>query len=392
MTPYLERIADMKLALAPLSAMAVVLASFALGGCSDPAAADDNVEAAGGSEDALTSNGTAYSFQCTNKDGGAKTTVAVSANGANFDVTASANGAVVVQATAQRPSLNVRPNDAASDAINEFIDWSDAGLDVVPVDGPKALELDLAGAKTLLYKDPQKTVTFKCSFDKAKLLRLLKFNLVSHVDMKNVKVVAFDIDDTLAFTTPTFTRAFATGGTPDPHDTTFWTQTNGCDNGCPAQTLTLPDGTTKQLPENVASTAKQRALDMIALHKSHGHRIYAVTARPDINGDPLRDYIERELGIAKEDVFFEPDIDQPGNPAGKTDRLKSLDIDVFYGDSDSDITDTNKAFLDASGHPTKRVQAVRFFRSPNSSNRKAGKLNKYHPGYYGEPIISGSYE
>ena len=383
----------MKLASAPLSAMAVILASFALGGCSEAASSDENADAVAGSEDALTSNGTSYSFTCTSDDGSTKPTVLVAANGANFDVTASTkSGGVVFQATAQRPALNVRPNDPAGSALNEFVDFSDAGLDVVPVDGPKALEIDLFGAKAVHYKDPQKTVSFNCRFDSAKLRRLLKFNLVSHVDMKGVKVVGFDVDDTLAFTTPTFARAFATGGTPDPHDTTFWTQTNGCDSGCPSQSLTLPDGTTKLLPENVASTAKQRAIALVAMHKSHGHHVYAITARPEINGDPLRDFIEHELGIAREDLFFEPDIDQPGNPAGKTDRIKSLDIDVYYGDSDSDITDTNKAFLDASGAPTKRVQAVRFFRSPNSSNRKAGKLNKYHPGYYGEPIIANSYE
>jgi acid phosphatase class B len=210
--------------------------------------------------------------------------------------------------------------------------------------------------------------------------------------MKNVKVVAFDIDDTLAFTTPTFVRAFATGGTPVPTDTVFWTATNGCDQGCASETITLPDGTTKLLPENAPSKAKARARELVALHKSKGHRVYAITARPDINGAPLRQYIERELGIAREDVFFEPDIDQPGNPKGKQDRIKSLDVDVFYGDGDADITDTNKAFLDASGAATKHVQALRFLRSPNSSNRSAGKLAKYHPGYYGEAIIADSYQ
>jgi acid phosphatase class B len=381
----------MKPIAAPLSAIAFVLSSLALGGCSESLSTDEAAETPAGSEDALTSNGTAYSFQCSSDT--VKATVAISADGANFDVSASANGAALFRATAQRPSLNVRPNDpGASDALNEFIDFNDAGLDVVPVGGPKALELDLGGAKSMLFKDPQQTVTLKCRFDKAKLLRVLKINLVAHPDMKNVKVVAFDIDDTLAFTTPTFVRAFATGGTPAPTDTVFWTATNGCDHGCPSETITLPDGTTKLLPANEPSTAKARARELVALHKSKGHRVYAITARPDINGTPLRAYIESELGIAQDDVFFEPDIDQPGNPKGKQDRIKSLDVDVFYGDSDSDITDTNKAFQDASGAATKHVQAVRFLRSPNSSNRSSGRLAKYHPGYFGEAIIANSYE
>jgi acid phosphatase class B len=370
--------------LAPL-----LLASLALGGCAAPLG-EENAEPIDESADAISSDGKEYSFRCRNADGPAS--IVVAARGANFDVTASAKAGVLFQATAQRPSLNVRPNDAGSDAVNEFVDFSDAGLEAVPVDGPKATELDLGGAKTFVYKDPQKTVTLTCRFDKAKLLRTLKFNIVSRIEMTNVKAVAFDIDDTLAFTTPAFVRAFATGGTPAPDDKVFWTHTNGCDKGCAAETVTLPDGSTKLLPENVASTPKSRALSLIALHKAQGHRVYAITARPDINGGALRDFVEQELGIAKEDVFFEPDIDLPGNPKGKTDRIKSLDIDVFYGDSDSDVTDTNKAFLDASGVPTKNVQAVRFLRSPNSSNRRAGKLNKYHPGYYGERILRDSYE
>ena len=37
------------------------------------------------------------------------------------------------------------------------------------------------------------------------------------------------------------------------------------------------------------------------------------------------------------------------------------------------------------------VRGVRFLRSPRSSNRKDGKLNKYHPGYYGETVLADSY-
>ena len=70
---------------------------------------------------------------------------------------------------------------------------------------------------------------------------------------------------------------------------------------------------------------------------------------------------------------------------------ESLDVDVFYGDSDTDITDARSAFS-TSTPPRKQVTAVRFLRSPKSSNRKAGKLAKYHPGYYGEPILADSYD
>ncbi|MBX3233618.1 MAG: hypothetical protein KIT84_11490 [Labilithrix sp.] len=372
----------------------IALLTLPLIACAATPGADDT-ESSDGTDDALTSAATSYAFTCKNADA-TKSTVVVSARADAFDIRATTNGATLFTATAQRPSLSVRLDDSASAnaVVNEFVDFSDAGLQVVPVDGPNALEIDLAGAKTLLYKTPAASMTLSCSFDKAKLLGLLKLKLVaaSRVNLTGVKAVAFDIDDTLAFTTPTFTRGFATGGTPAPTDTVFWTHTNGCDSGCNAQSITLPDGTTKLLPDNVASTAKSSAIELVKRHKAHGHKVYAITARPDINGDPLRHFIEQELGIAKEDVFFEPDIDQPGNPKGKADRIKALDLDVFYGDSDSDITDAKAAFVDASGAATKPIQTLRFLRSPKSSNRKAGKLNKYHPGYFGESIITGSYE
>lgn len=370
------------------------VAALVLGGCGAPiddAADSDGVGEA--AEDVVSANGSAYTMTC--KNGSAAAKVVMTARDGAFDLKATAGDAVLFEAAAQRPALNVRIEDGTTSAVNEYVDFNDKGLEVVAVDGPKAIEVDLYGpatAKGFLYKDPAKTVQLACRFDKDKLRRFLAFDLVSKVDMTGVKAVGFDIDDTLAFSTPTFVRAFATGGTPAPADVVFWTQANGCDHGCAAETITLADGTTKLLPQSVASTAKSKAIALVAFHKAQGHKVYAITARPDTNGGPLREYIEKELGIAKANVFFEPDMDLPGNPKGKTDRMESLDLDLFYGDSDSDITDAAKAFVDASGHRTKTLRGVRFLRSPKSSNRKAGKLNKYHPGYYGEPVIAGSYE
>jgi acid phosphatase class B len=367
-----------------------VFASIALGACSQPVDAASSSDGSEVTQDELSRDAAGLTLRCTSDGIGTK--VVIAARNFTFDVTATANGNALFQASAQRPSLNARIEDGASTTVNEYVDFHDSGLETVAVDSPNAIEIDLGGAKTFVYKDAAKTVQLTCSFDKERVLRFLKISPVPSVDMTGVKAVAFDIDDTLAFTTPTFARGFATGGQPKPEDILFWTHTNGCDAGCPSETLTLPDGTTKVLPATAASTPKAKALELIAFHKSQGHRVYAITARPDINGDPLRDYLEQALGIDRNDVFFEPDIDQPGNPKGKTDRIESLDLDIFYGDSDSDITDTAKAFADGSGAPRKVVRPIRFLRSPKSSNRKAGKLNKYHPGYYGEPVLEGSYD
>jgi acid phosphatase (class B) len=345
-----------------------------------------------GEEDAIIAAGTQYQFRC--NDGTSSLTVSLKAHDELFDLKAvSASGTVLFEEIDQRPWLGVQVEDGTSDDVHEYVGFSDKGLEVVPVDGPKALELDLGGAKELRRTDGQATTKLDCRHSVSKLQQFVGLNLVasSRVDIDGVKAVGFDIDDTLAFTTPTFARGFATGGTPAPTDTLFWTHTNGCDPGCPSESITLADGSIKLLPETPASTPKEKAIELVRRHKARGNKVYAITARPDINGDPLRDFIESELGIAREDVFFEPDIDQPGNVKGKTDRIESLNLDLFYGDSDSDITDSTKAFVDASGQRTKQVRAVRFLRSPKSSNRKAGKLNKYHPGYFGEVIVKDSY-
>jgi len=230
-----------------------------------------------------------------------------------------------------------------------------------------------------------------CNVKRGTLLRFFGIKPVALPKIRNVKAVGFDIDDTLSFTSPAFVRGFATGGLPKPDDTLFWTHVNACDKGCAEESIILPNGTKKELPANVASTPKSLAVALVRRHLALGHRVYAITARPDINGEALREYIESEFGIVKADVYFEPEMDLPGNPAGKTDRIEALDLDVFYGDSDSDITDARKAFKGSNGLQRKQVDAIRFLRSPKSSNRKAGYLNKYHPGYFGEPILANSY-
>jgi hypothetical protein len=53
--------------------------------------------------------------------------------------------------------------------------------------------------------------------------------------------------------------------------------------------------------------------------------------------------------------------------------------------STADITDARKVV-------GRTVLGVRFERSPKSSYRDGMRLARYHPGYYGEPIVANSYE
>lgn len=364
----------------------VTLLSLAAAAC----AADSAGPEVATLEGELEAGGQSLTIRCT--QGGVEARVVIHKRDGAYDVRATQGDAVLFDVTKQTPALNARLEDGTSAEVREFIDFKDAGLVAVPVDAPVSLELDLASARAITFRSGPDTTHIPCAFHAERLLRFLAFEVVSAeafaAQLDGPKAVAFDIDDTLAFTTPAFNRAFAAGGAPVPSDVGFWTVVNGCDPGCAAGPFLMPDGTLKDLPAAAPSTAKQKARELVKLHKDRGDRVYAITARPDVNGDAVRAYVERELGIAAADVFFEPDVDQPGNPKGKTDRIEALRLDVFYGDSDSDITDAQAAFPGGE----KVVVPVRFFRSPRSSNRKAGKLNKYHPGYFGEAIIAGSYE
>jgi acid phosphatase class B len=361
------------------------LSLVVLAACAAPA--DDAA-----SSDAEIAHGARLTLRCA--EGSVTTNVVMSRREGSFDLVATSERGVLFEVPHQRPSINARLEDGASREVHEYVDFHDEGHVAVPVDGPRAIEIDLDGEESLVFRDAERSLTLACDVKRGKLLRFLGIEPIDidDVDMKGVRAVAFDVDDTLAYTTPTFVRAFATGAQPKPDDVLFWSHANACDVGCAESVLALPDGSTRALPAAAPSVAKSAALALIRQHRARGHKVYAITARPDIGGDGLRSYLESAFGFQRSEIFFEPDIDAPGNPKGKTDRIESLDLDIFYGDSDSDITDAAAAFVDASGARRKEVRAVRFLRSPRSSNRKAGKLAKYNPGYFGERILADSYD
>jgi acid phosphatase (class B) len=157
--------------------------------------------------------------------------------------------------------------------------------------------------------------------------------------------VGFDFDDTLVFSSAAFDRASQSGVARD--SVAFWELVNSLDHEL--------------------STVKQRSLSILRSHQARGERIYVITARHPHGVDGVVEFIHREFGIPKENVFFETE--------GKTDRIRELGLAVFYGDSDGDIRAAQEA----------GARAVRILRSPNSSYRWS-----YNPGKFGEEIIHGS--
>jgi len=163
----------------------------------------------------------------------------------------------------------------------------------------------------------------------------------------NVKEVGFDIDDTVLFSSPAFERGFASGN-PYGSDE-FWAVVNSSDKE--------------------VSKIKQKTRKLIEEHLKRGHKVYFITARRDVNGENLKKFLSSEFGIPEENIFFAPH--------GKTQLMKQLSIDAFYGDSDSDM----RYAIEAGAMP------IRILRSPKSSYKRS-----YNPGSLDEFIIPDSEE
>jgi acid phosphatase (class B) len=192
--------------------------------------------------------------------------------------------------------------------------------------------------ETLLYRN--------CSFSDLEVKSALGLTFIRKaIEGDEIKKVGFDIDDTLISADKNFFQIMQKAKFRTPK---FWAGVNGNDQG--------------------NSTIKQSVFKILKQHRDLGHEIYAITARQPHNPKPLRAFIEKTFGIPAQSVFLEPK---------KTGKIKELELDIFYGDADSDMTAAQEA----------GIKAVRVLRSPRANYR-----GKYHPGHYGEPILKNSYE
>jgi acid phosphatase (class B) len=160
-----------------------------------------------------------------------------------------------------------------------------------------------------------------------------------------IERVGFDVDDTLLFSTPSFQQGFKSNY--EPFSKKFWEVVNSSDAK--------------------VSCIKPKVYKIVEAYHDRGVEVYAITAREDHNGEHLRKYLEKSYNIPSDHTFFEPD--------GKDRLIQRLNLDVYYGDSDSDIQDAQKV----------DIKAVRIQRNENSSYHK-----KYNPGKFNEPVIEGT--
>lgn len=151
--------------------------------------------------------------------------------------------------------------------------------------------------------------------------------------------VGFGYDDTLVFSTPAFSKAFQAGVQPFSSD--FWSIVNS------NYDLEEP----KLIPYALAWA-----------FRVFGFRITILANRPEVNGAPLR---KEWRHLAGRFVFA-------GAPGSMHAALKDGNYVIFFGDSDTDITEGRLA----------KVYSIRVRRSRKSSHKE-----DYHPGSLGELVI-----
>ena len=82
-------------------------------------------------------------------------------------------------------------------------------------------------------------------------------------------------------------------------------------------------------------------VELIDYFRSNGHNVFFITARPGPNGNILAEFLTKGLGfpvVVNKNLFFSPKQTINGKRFTTKHRLmKRLKIDLFYGDSDSDI-------------------------------------------------------
>lgn len=166
----------------------------------------------------------------------------------------------------------------------------------------------------------------------------LIFSLVTIGELK----VAFDYDDTLVHSAPSFSKAFSAG--VPPYSPEFWKVVNtGYD-------LERP----KPLPYLAAWIFRVLGFDVVIL-----------SSRPNYGGEALRKEWRFLVGDTEDFIFS-------GGSANKHRYLQSGNFVLCFGDSDSDIIQGRKA----------GILSFRVKRSPKSLYKE-----DYHPGSLREFVI-----
>lgn len=170
--------------------------------------------------------------------------------------------------------------------------------------------------------------------------------------------VGFDIDDTVLFSSPGFYRGqktYSPGKQDYLKDPEFWEKMN---NGW-----------------DEFSMPKEVARSLINMHLKRGDSIYFVTGRSQTKTETVTRTLQTDFLIPEQNinpVIFAGDKEGQNT---KIQWLKEKKIEIFYGDSDNDIT----AAQDVG------ARGIRILRASNSSYQPLPKA-----GAFGEEVIVNS--
>lgn len=191
-----------------------------------------------------------------------------------------------------------------------------------------------------MLKAAKEKVEAGITFTKKTLVAMSVWGLIFSLVTVAKLGVAFDYDDTLVNSTPAFTRAFEK--TTQPFTPQFWSIVN--------------NSYELEKPKAVATA-------LAWVFRIFGFKVAIITARPAVDHEALQKEWRR---LAPRSFFF------AGDKENKHLHLQSGNYVLYFGDSDSDISEARKA----------KVFGIRVKRHPKSSYK-----DEYHPGTLGEPVI-----
>ncbi len=112
-------------------------------------------------------------------------------------------------------------------------------------------------------------------------------------------------------------------------------------------------------------------ITLIHYFRAHGHEVFFITARPGLNGDSVAVFLSKNLNFnvkVDSNLFFSPKEYVNGFKYTTKHRImEKLGIDIYYGDSDTDII----AAIKADVHPVRIV-------------RSNASIKEYGGNYFGD--------
>ncbi|MCK4903434.1 MAG: hypothetical protein KAS35_02000 [Candidatus Marinimicrobia bacterium] len=193
-------------------------------------------------------------------------------------------------------------------------------------------------------------------FNRLIIKRVVLFLLISSISFSQTGKlkVGFDIDDTTIYSE----RAFVVAPKTESGRTDYsWINTH----------------------DKEYSLFIEPVVTLVNYFRAHGHEVFFITARPGVNGDSVGVFLSKYLNFdvkVDSNLFFSPKEYINGfKYTTKHRKMNELDLDIYYGDSDTDII----AAIKADVHPVRIV-------------RSNASIKEYSGNYFGNTQDGKSHE